>query len=73
MADRTIPLAGEPARQAETESERAVRLARERILLEQGFADIRAGRSLTGAELDAWLERFVQGLPPASPPGQDGA
>ncbi len=68
MPTTTTPLAGEPGRQTETEAERAARLARERALLEEGFEDIRAGRYLTGAELDTWLERFAQGLPPV---GQD--
>jgi hypothetical protein len=67
MASTTNPLADDLTPQAETEAEHAARLARERALLNEGFEDIRAGRALTGAELDAWLNRFAQGLPPASP------
>ena len=67
MASTSNPLAGAPAPRTETEAERAARRAHERVLLEGGFEDIRAGRYLTGAELDTWLDRFVQGLPPAPP------
>ena len=70
MAATTNPLAGEPAQPTETEAERTVRLVHERALLEEGFEDIRTGRYLAGAELQIWLDRFAQGLPPA-PPGQD--
>lgn len=35
---------------------REARLAREAALLEEGRDDIRAGRSIGGAALDAWLE-----------------
>ena len=68
MTATTNPLADGPTPPAETETARAARLAHERALLHEGFEDIRAGRCLTGAELDAWLDRFAQGLPPAAPP-----
>jgi len=67
MATTTIPLADEPAPRTETESERLARLAHERLLLEKGLEDIRAGHYLTGAELDTWLDRFARGLPSALP------
>lgn len=67
MAATTNPLAGEPAPRTETEVERIARLKHERVLLEEGLEDIRAGRYLTGAELDTWLDRFAQGLPSAAP------
>jgi hypothetical protein len=35
---------------------REARLAREAALLEKGRDDIRAGRYISGAALDAWLE-----------------
>ncbi len=35
---------------------RETRLAREAVLLEEGRADIRAGRCISGADVDAWLE-----------------
>ena len=35
---------------------RKARLAREAELLDEGRADIRAGRSLSGEALDKWLE-----------------
>ena len=66
MATTINPLGPDPMPAAETEAERTARLARERALLDEGFEDIRAGRALTGADLDAWLDRFAQGLPPAS-------
>jgi hypothetical protein len=35
---------------------RGVQVAREAILLEEGRRDIQAGRCISGAALDAWLE-----------------
>lgn len=45
-----------PNRFPEDAAQRKVRLAREAALLEEGRADLRAGRSLSGEALDVWLE-----------------
>jgi len=45
-----------PNRFPEDVAQRKARLAREAALLEEGRADLRAGRSLSGEALDAWLE-----------------
>ena len=61
MATTTNSLAGEPAPRTETEAERAARLAHERALLDEAREDVRAGRFIADAEVDAWLDRFVRG------------
>jgi predicted transcriptional regulator len=43
----------------ETREVREARLAYERALLEEGLADLDAGRSLSGDALDEWLDAFV--------------
>jgi hypothetical protein len=50
-------------------SRRVAQLAREAKLLEEGRDDLRAGRSISGAALDAWLEG-LDGDQPMSVPGQ---
>jgi hypothetical protein len=49
---------GEPK---ETAAEKAARLERERALLELGREDIRAGRCISGDELEARLKAFARG------------
>jgi hypothetical protein len=61
MTKTTNPLADEPAPQAETEAERAARLARESTLLDEARQDVRAGRVLADEDVDAWLDRLVRG------------
>ncbi len=43
----------------ETGAERENRLARERVMLAEADADLAAGRYLTGAALEEWLDAFV--------------
>lgn len=64
MTTSANPQAVTAGQQPETEAERSARVARERVLLEEGFEDARLGRVLSGAALDAWLDRFARGLPP---------
>jgi hypothetical protein len=45
--------------QLETPSEREARLAHERAMLAEADADLAAGRYLTGAALEEWLDAFV--------------
>jgi predicted transcriptional regulator len=47
------------ADRVETPAVRDARLAYERALLDEGRADLDAGRSLTGEGLETWLEAFV--------------
>ncbi len=47
--------------QLETSAEREARLARERALVEEGYAAYRAGRFLRGAALDEWLAALADG------------
>ena len=63
MAATTNPLAGDPAPQAETDAERAARLAHERALLDEAREDVRAGRVIADEDVDAWLDRFARGEP----------
>jgi hypothetical protein len=44
---------------AETLAVREARLAYERALLDEGRADLAAGRSLSGEALEVWLEAFA--------------
>jgi hypothetical protein len=44
------------ANQLETAAEREARLARERAMLAEADADFAAGRYLTGAALEEWLD-----------------
>jgi hypothetical protein len=56
---------------AETEADRAARLAHERVLLEQAREDVEAGRVIADEDIDAWLDRFAGGEPlptPNAPP-----
>ena len=73
MADTTDPLAGEPATRAETEAERAVRLARERALLAEAREDVRAGRVVADEDVDAWLDLLVGGDEPLPMPDAPAA
>lgn len=52
-------ITGGPKAPRETAEERAARLARERKVLESAREDIRAGRCISGPELDAFLDWFV--------------
>ncbi|TFW12482.1 hypothetical protein EGY25_10770 [Brevundimonas intermedia] len=45
-----------PARDDETSAERDARLERMRAFLNEGLADIAAGRFIEGDEADRWLE-----------------
>ena len=45
--------------QIESPAVREARLAYERALLDEGRADLAAGRSLTGEALEEWLEALV--------------
>ena len=63
MATATNPHADAPVEQAETEAERAIRLAHERVLLDEAREDVRAGRVVADADVNAWLDRFVHDEP----------
>ncbi len=63
MAATTNPLAGEPARPADTEAEHRARLAHERALLDEAREDVKAGRVIPDGESDAWLDLLVRGEP----------
>jgi len=63
MATMSESLVSQPAERSETAPQRAARLAEERELLEVGREDLRAGRSLSGPELEAWLNRWAVGDP----------
>jgi hypothetical protein len=52
---------GSPDRSGPDLVRRKARLGREAVLLEEGRADIRARRCLTGDALDAWLEDLDSG------------
>ena len=49
--------------EAEAEPERAARLARESRQIDEAREDVRAGRVITGADVDDLLDRFVRGEP----------
>jgi hypothetical protein len=51
------------AEHIEADGERDARLDRERLLLDEARADVRAGRVISGAALDTWLDLFAQGEP----------
>ncbi len=56
--------------EAETELERAARLAWERQQLDEAREGVRAGRVLVGADVDDLLDHFMHGepLPEVLPP-----
>lgn len=63
--------------EAETEAERAARLAWESEQIEEAREDVRAGRVITGAAVDDLLDRFVRGeplpeFPESLPPSRTG-
>ncbi len=51
------------AANAEAAMDRTRRLTQEAAALEEARADLRAGRSLTGEALEAWLTRWANGDP----------
>jgi len=53
----SAPQRSAPQRSADDEARRAY----EGALIEEGLEDFRAGRYIEGAELDAWLKKFVSG------------
>lgn len=57
MAAKITPL------ETEAEPERAARLAWERRQIDEAREDVRAGRVITGADVDDLLDRFVRGEP----------
>jgi len=71
MAVTTNPIAGERVTRAETDAEREERLAEERMLLDEAREDVRQGRVVADAEVEAWLDRLVRGedlpMPDARP------
>ncbi len=46
-------------KRSEASAVRDARLAYERALIDEGRADLAAGRSLSGDALDVWLDAFV--------------
>jgi hypothetical protein len=58
MAGATKTRDGEPAGRAEAEPER---LAHERALLDEAREDVRKGRVVADADVDAWLYRLAHG------------
>jgi hypothetical protein len=61
MAGTTRTRDGEPAGRAEAEPERRERLAHERALLDEAREDVRKGRVVADADVDAWLYRLAHG------------
>ncbi|MBX3483522.1 hypothetical protein [Phenylobacterium sp.] len=56
-------MTGGPRRQRETSAQREARLAREHEMLEAAREDIRAGRCISGLELEAWLKAWAADSP----------
>jgi hypothetical protein len=61
MANTTGFQIGQPRKPGETAEQREARLVGERRQIEQAREDIRAGRSTSGTELEALLDRFEAG------------
>lgn len=58
MTARATPI------EAETEPERAARLAWESRQLDEVREDVRAGRVIANDDVGAWLDRLARGKPP---------
>ncbi len=65
-ASNAHPSYGPPYR-GETDSERHARLERERVMLEEAWEDVRAGRVIADEDVDAWLDSLLMDDLPSIP------
>ena len=56
-----------PPPAAEPEEARAARLARERAMVEEARAELRAGRGVALAEFEVWIDKLIAGDDPPLP------